>query len=184
VLWAVYANASVRVPARIWMAVLVCLAVLAGAGAAVLLRRYARRSTLVLTVLAFLIVAEGWFSDVGMRAPDPITPGLIPTDALVLELPVDDVATHTRAQYRAVAGGSRTVNGYSGYQPAGYEALIAEIVEKGDGVLDRYRRRSDFYVIVPSNLDDGTRDWIATQRGTERLAAVPEWQLYRLRKLK
>lgn len=123
------------------------------------------------------------YADLGVRALDPITPGLIPDGALVLELPFDDVVAHTRAQYRAVLGGYRTVNGYSGYWPPGYDRVIAGIVGQRDGALERYRRQSDLYVIVPADLDPSTIQWIAKQRGAGRMSTGPDWQLYRLPEL-
>jgi hypothetical protein len=69
---------ALRVPARIWLAGVLCLAMLAGYGAAVLLRRYVRRPGRAAAALTLLIVVEGWFGGGTVEVPPPMPAGLIP----------------------------------------------------------------------------------------------------------
>ncbi len=59
---------SIRVPARAWLPATLCLAVVAGFGALYLASN--QRTKRVLGVLALMIIAEGWFYDGTMRAPE------------------------------------------------------------------------------------------------------------------
>ena len=98
---------------------------LAGFGAASVLRRYPRHARMVLALLALPIAAEGWFAGGAMPVPRPMREGAVPQGAVVLGLPMDLGAWNAVPQYRAVVGGYRAVNGYSGYEPAQF-VCIAE----------------------------------------------------------
>lgn len=174
---------TVRVPARIWLAAVLCLAVLVGFGVAALLRRFPARQRLIGTSMAALIVAEGWFFAPAVRAPDPMPAGLIPHDALVLDLPIGDIVSNTEAQYRAVLGGYRTINGYSGHDPPHFRFLVKDIAALRQEVLDRYRALADVHVIVRPAEARVVARWIATQAGTEPPSNEGAIQIYRLPRL-
>ena len=171
---------SIRVPARAWLPAMLCLAMLAGFGTAVLLRRYVQQRRTVLLALALLIVAEGSFGDGTMAVPRPMRRGAIPQEALVLDLPVEQGFANAIPQYRAVIGGYRTINGYSGYEPAFFNPLRHAIADQVPDALDAYRRAGDLYVIVRPGLEPPVARWITSHPGAEHLFDLDDVQLYRL----
>ena len=174
---------SIRVPARAWLPALLSLAVLAGFGAASVLRRYPRHARMVLVALTLSIVTEGWFFDGTMAAPRPVRQGAIPEGAIVLDLPMDEGFANAVPQYRAVVGGYRTVNGYSGYQPAHFYPLRRAMADLQPDALDTYRRRDDLYVIIRPGLDPLVARWVASLPGAEHLFDLDLAKVYRLPRL-
>jgi hypothetical protein len=140
---------SLRVPARYAMIAAVYLAILAGIGAAWLLRprlggRVARRLA-VAAGLAFL--AEATFAplpvnqtwgDGGLIPPPRVEPaasapavyrqlGLSASEEVVAEFPFGDPAWELRYVYYSTVHWKRLVNGYSGGFPQGYKARVARL---------------------------------------------------------
>lgn len=134
---------SIRVPARAWLPATLCLAMLAAWGAA----RLSRRGRHVIAALALAIVAEGWFADHVVPVPPPMVAGVIPSGAVVLDLPMDEGWWNVTPQYRAVLGGYRTINGYSGYEPPHFLPLRRQIAALQVDALNPYRALGDVYVI-------------------------------------
>lgn len=169
---------SIRVPARAWLPATLCLAVVAGFGALYLAGN--ERTKRVLGVLALIIVAEGWFYDGTMRAPEPVLSGLIPAGAVVLDLPIGEESANTGAQYLAVLGRYRVVNGYSGYTPAHVSGLRDALANHRSAAFDGFRLLADLYVIVRPEVDKPFLDWLETLAGIERMQGASGWKLYRL----
>ena len=122
---------GLRVPSLIFMLMALMLAVLAGLGAASLMawRRAAGQRLTVADMV--LVLAEGW-----SVAPTAVLParGAVydaiaasPDGTVVAEFPFGD--PETEIGYTFFAGGHRKpiVNGYSGYFPAHYVALVARL---------------------------------------------------------
>ena len=172
---------SIRVPARAWLLATLGLAVCAGFGAAWFAARPLLRPVLV--PLAAMIVAEAWF--VGPLVPAPVPVQLyLPGGAIVLDLPITaaDIGG-ADAQYRAVMGNYRVVNGYSGYSPPDYVPLVTAINEHRPSVFAPFRQRADLYVIVrtPGNdVEPSVIPWLETQPGVERVLVLEDWKVYRL----
>jgi hypothetical protein len=174
---------SIRVPARAWLPAVLSLAMLAGCGAASVLRRYPRHARMVLVGLALLIVTEGWFFDGTMAAPRPMRQGAIPEGAIVLDLPMDEGFANAVPQYRAVVGRYRAINGYSGYQPAHFYPLRRAIADLRPDALDEYRRLGDLYVIVRPGLEPLVARWVVSLPGAEHLFDLDAAKVYRLPQL-
>jgi hypothetical protein len=173
---------TIRVPARAWLPAVLCLAMLAGFGAAWLFQRFAHRRRALVTALAVLIVCEGWFGDRTQAVPRPMRAGAIPAGALVLDLPVEEGLANAIPQYRAVMGGYRTVNGFSGYEPPHFNPLRHAIADVVPHALDAYRRLADLYVVLHPGLDAIGR-WIATTPGADHLFDLGDASVYRLPRL-
>ncbi|MGH9254175.1 MAG: hypothetical protein ACRD3C_06350 [Vicinamibacterales bacterium] len=171
---------SIRVPARAWFPGILCLAVLAAFGTAVLLQRYARHARTVLVAIAVAVVAEGWFSDQIVEAPQLMRRGVIPKGAVVLDLPAEEAFRNAVPQYRAVMGGYRTINGYSGYLPPHFTPLRRAIADIVPGALDPYRHHGALYVIIRPGLSTVIARWIASHPGAEHLFDVNDARVYRL----
>ncbi|OFW04305.1 MAG: hypothetical protein A3I61_10030 [Acidobacteria bacterium RIFCSPLOWO2_02_FULL_68_18] len=171
---------SMRVPARAWFPAVLCLALLAGFGASVLLGRYPRAWCAIVAVLSIATVVEGAFFDGTMAVPPPLRRGAIPPGATVLDLPWDEGYQNAVPQYRAVLGGYRSVNGYSGYLPAHVYPQRRAIADLVPTAFDSYRRRGDLYVIVRPELELLVARWIATQPGAEHLFDLDAARVYLL----
>jgi hypothetical protein len=175
---------NLRVPARIWLPALVCLSMLAGGGLAVLVQRHPRRRRWIVAGATLCFLAEAWFVDVSERAPTPLREGLVPQGAFVLDLPLDNVVWNARAQYRAVMGRYRSVNGYSGYDPNRFDAFAQDVIARRDRAIDGLRRRETLYVLVATEQDPSLAPWIAGQPGAERLGRSGEFEVIRLPELR
>jgi hypothetical protein len=170
--------AVVRVSARAWVVSVTCLAVLASFGTAALLAR-TRRHAPALALIAGLIVAEAWFNDGAVAVPEPMRPGIIPSGAVVLEVPFDDPFVNAAAQYRGVIGGYRTVNGHSGYYPLQFLELIEAFKQHRYAAIDDFRGSGGIYVVVRAHADPLLDAWLVSQ-GAAEVSTLPGGIVYRL----
>ena len=175
---------SIRVPARAWLPAVLCLSVLAAVGAAYLASRVTRsRVTLLLFAIALGIISEGWFSDRHVPAPEVMPQGVIPAGAMVLDLPIEQGFWNATPQYRAVRGGYRSINGYSGYQPEHFQPTRRAIADLRPDALNRFRMLADLYVIVrPDTLAEVAR-WVAEHPGAERIHVDRDAEVFKLPRL-
>lgn len=142
---------GVRAPARFWIMATLCLAIVAGCAASQLLARRRSGAAVLLTALCSLgLLSDGW-------STIPVAPGpkAFPDEAMlrghtVMALPIGDLQDFG-PQYRAVVGGFRSVNGYSGYEPKYYDGVRQGIRFEVDDLFDMYRAAGDLFVVV--NLD-------------------------------
>lgn len=141
---------GLRVPARFWLMSVLCLSVVAGLFVAKRLASWSQRGTaLAVAVLGLLIVLDGWPGRIGVESPPaPVpNPGAL-RGGVALELPMG-TSTDVAAQYHAVVGGWRSVNGYSGYSPAPYWALTSASEQLDDSFFRQLTAEEDVHVIVP-----------------------------------
>jgi hypothetical protein len=138
---------GLRVPARMGMLVALCLAVLAGLGAAQLVRA-SKRWRAAVWVACVLFLVEGtsapilvnipYDSEGLARTPDVIETGLrippvyrylrsLSADAVIIELPFGASAYEVRYIYYSTAHWHRIVNGYSGGFPRWYDTLTRDL---------------------------------------------------------
>ena len=174
---------SVRVPARTWLPAVLCLAVLAGCGVAKMLERYVRHRRILVAGLIMAIVFEGSIHDQTYLVPRPMRAGAIPPGAVVLDLPMEEGYWNAVPQYRAVLGGYRTINGYSGYEPPFFTPLRHALADLVPGALDSYRRSSDLYVIIRPGQNASVTKWLTMQSGVEHLFDLDRARIYRMARL-
>ncbi len=124
---------SVRVPARFAILVVLTLALLAGIGAARLLSWFASTTarTVAAACLTALIIVDAWpHSDaLPVWRSTPTVYAALPTDGSVLfEFPVhspaDRFSENLPYMYFSMSHWRPMVNGYSGFIPASYDALL------------------------------------------------------------
>jgi len=168
---------SIRVPARAWLVAALCLAVCAGFGAAWLANGARRRW--LLAPLAVLIVAEGWFTAQTFEVPAPL-PVYIPPDAMVLDLPLAEGYENADAQYLAVIGNYRVVNGYSGYAPAFFFPLRKALGDHRSEGFIPFRERADLYVVSRPGMQPSFIAWLDSLPSAERIVDFGSWKMYRL----
>jgi hypothetical protein len=142
---------GLRAPARFWLMATLCLAIVAGLAASRLLARRRPRAALALTAL----LAVGLLSDGWSTIPAAPAPAAFPDEAAlrghtVLALPVGNFQDFG-PQYRAVLGGWRSVNGYSGHEPKFYEAIRQGARFELDSLFEPFRARGDLFVVVSTD---------------------------------
>jgi hypothetical protein len=124
---------SVRVPARFGILVGLTIAALAGAGAGRLLARIpgARARLAALAILTLALMVDGWprYDRLPMwRFPPGIYASIPKTDAVLFEFPIhaqpDRFAENLPYMYFSIWHWTPMVNGYSGFNPRSYTALV------------------------------------------------------------
>jgi hypothetical protein len=191
---------GLRVPARMAMVVGFGLAVLAGFGAARLLRIAGggrQRSALVALALTALVAVEYYSVPLLARVPSRPSPiyDALPLNKtnVLFELPLvrPDIAIEPLYMYFSTFHWSTLVNGYSGFSPPSYERLHNSLEHFPDTTaLAELRRRGVTHIVIHGALYNRRHEYdamIASLDGSpelERVAAV-EWQrhptiLYRL----
>jgi hypothetical protein len=163
---------ALRVPARFWLVTSLCLAVSVGMAVARLLEGRGHRARAAATaMLALLVLTDGWVGQFRTEgAPQPIHRPT--TDGVALSLPIGIPADDIAAQWRAVLGGWKTLNGYSGWRPAHYIPLTRALVERDDETLTALRRMTPLYVDVSADNGDGWRGWLTTRADRPSLVTV------------
>ena len=86
-------------------------------------------------------------------------------------------------QYRAVRGGYRSINGYSGYEPPHFLPLRQAIRDHNPTAFDAYLRTADLYVILRPGETPLVARWIRERPGIEHLYDVGDAAIYRLPRL-
>ena len=154
---------GLRVPARFWLMTVICLSVAAGVFVAECLARRSRVvSAVLVTLLGGAVLADGWPNRIGVQAaPPPVPDATKLVGQTVMELPVaqySDIA----AQWRAIVGGWKSVNGFSGFGPSYYATLSSAVAFGEDALFQPFQQNAELHVIVP--------------KGAPRLQALVERQ--------
>ncbi|HEV8394527.1 MAG TPA: discoidin domain-containing protein [Vicinamibacterales bacterium] len=139
---------GMRAPARFWLMSTLCLSIVAGLAASGLLaRRRTGAGALMTALLAMGLLSDGWSTIPAAPAPTAFPDEHALRGQTVLALPIG-IFQDFGPQYRAIVGGWRSVNGYSGYEPKHYEALRQGSRFEVDGLFAPFRARGDLFVVV------------------------------------
>jgi hypothetical protein len=165
------------------MITLLCLAVVAAilfARAASVRRRVWQ--TAIGTTAAIGLVIDGWTAIPAVPGPDRLP--MLDTyvrDSRVLELPLNDGLSDAGAQYRAVAGGWKTFNGYSGFIPPHYQVLEEALDARADRIFTQLRGYGALTVVVhePGDSPGGWAPFVQRQADAERLLATDRITVFR-----
>lgn len=172
---------SLRVPARFWLMTTICLSVVVGLVVAELIRGRSRRlATIAVALVGLAVLSDGWVG--GIRAaelPPPVPGAERLAGATVLEAPVDPTFRDIQSVFRAVKGGWKAVNGYSGWGPSYYNALAGAGRAESDHMLTPFQQLGELYVLVAQDAPR-LRTLIEQQPGVTRLASNSTQTLYRL----
>ena len=88
-------------------------------------------------VVGIGVLSDGWVDRIRAVRLPPAVPGAASmAGATVLEAPPGSVFRDIQAVFRAVNGGWRTVNGYSGWSPTYYHTLVGAARDEVDGDAD------------------------------------------------
>jgi hypothetical protein len=164
---------SLRVPARFWLIAAMCLAVVAGLFVAGLLAGRSRRvRAMALLVLGLGIGADGWTTIDSAPAPPPAPDPRALRGQVVMEWPMSEFPD-IAAQWRAVTGGWWSINGYSGWRPGSYWAVVNANRLNDPAALVYFRRAGDVHVIVDRQAPQQI-ELVSGQAGAVR-TAENEW---------
>src|SRR5204862_6356709 len=168
---------GMRVPARLWMLSVLCLAVLGAFAIARIDSRRARRIAAALATAGLLL--DGW-----PRAfPVVAAPGERVTTTAArarLGLPLRDNETET--MYGAIAQARPVFNGYSGYA-APQHAALRDLLEHHDGrILARLAATEPVEVVVESagDTDGSWSAFVRARPGAHVRDSGPDWPTYEL----
>ena len=148
---------GLRVPARMAMVIGLGLAVLAGFGAARILRVLSRRGAarvgfLLIASLVFLEYRSSLTLKRIPERPPPIYDALPHgPETVLLQLPLlqPDIALEPTYMYFSTFYWHKLVNGYSGFKPPSYHELVEKMSDFPDGVsMAELRRRGTTHVVV------------------------------------
>src|SRR6185436_8653973 len=112
-----------------------------------LARRRHGAAVLLTALLAIGLLSDGWSTIPAAPAPAAFPDEAALRGQTVLALPIGNFQDFG-PQYRAIVGGWRSVNGYSGYEPKHYEAVRQGARFEVDGVFAPFRARGDLFVVV------------------------------------
>ena len=176
---------SLRVPARLWMTVTLCLAVIGAAVFARLTEKLGRMRLAAAAVVAVGVLADTWMSAMPLAAtPKPfrvLACGGAGTGPIV-ELPLGHTYPDVAAMYRQMSHGRPLVNGYSGYFPPHYAALRFGLMLRDHDMLTQLAARGVTDVIVDREPDpDGRWDkYVASHPRATLVCSEGKQSLYRI----
>jgi hypothetical protein len=172
---------ALRVPARFWLMTTICLSALAGLVVSEFMRGRTRRTVAIgVVIVGLAVLSDGWIDRIRAAELPPGVPGADRlAGATVLEAPPDLVFRDIQSVFRAVNGGWRTVNGYSGWGPSYYSALIGAARAESDGMLTPFQRLGELFVVVAQDAPR-LRALVEQQPGATRVAGDNALIVYRL----
>lgn len=175
---------SLRVPARMWAIVMLCVAVLAGFGMRALMQRLGGKRALPALAALSLVAALEFLPTLPIdRYIDRGPPELAPAysylaensseETVVAEVPFaspQDAFRETPRMYRSTHGWWNLVNGYASYFPEGYDETRDALNDlPAPESLAKLRQLDVDYVIVhPGEYEEDGLDGEAVLRAAER----------------
>jgi hypothetical protein len=137
---------GLRVPTRIYMLAILCLAVAAGIALSHLWPRTRLRFAVAAVALAGL-AADGTIAGMPLGFP-PGDLALEARNARVLVLPYEDGRQSVFAMYRSMSHRLPVVNGYAGYIPPAADVIEWGLRRRDPSILTELRRGHPLYVVV------------------------------------
>jgi len=123
-----------------------------------------------------------WFVGPAMEVPSAL-PLYIPPGAQVLDLPISAGYGNADAQYLAVLGNYRVVNGYSGYAPPHFGQLRNALADHRPEAFVPFRQRADLYIVARPGVEPQFVAWLESLHDPKRVIDFGSWKLYRLPRL-
>ena len=176
---------SLRVPARFWMTVTLCLAVIGAMVFARLTERLGRLALAATAVVTFGILADTWMAAMPLAVPPKAFPALAcggGSRGPIVELPLGDTYGDVAAMYRQMSHARPVVNGYSGYFPPHYAALRFGLTLRDQDVLTQLAAHGVTDVIVNRETDAGGKwdAYVASHPRAVLVCAEGKQSLYRV----
>ena len=176
---------SLRVPARFWMMVTLCLAVIGAMVFAKLTEKLGRARIAAAAVVAAGVLADTWMTAMPIAAtPKPFDVMSCAPDARgpLVEFPLGPIYHDVAAMYRQITHHRPLINGYSGYFPPPYTALQRGLSLRDPDILTQLAARGATTAIVDRNEDEGGK-WDAYLRSNPavtHVCSIGQQSLYRM----
>lgn len=174
---------NLRVPARMWAVVMLCIAMLAAFGLRALMERLrGKRAVLTLAAISLLTALEflptlplDRFIDRGPPRLEPAYEYLSENtgpETIVAEVPFanpEDPFRETPRMYRSTFGWWRLVNGYAGYFPEGYTQTAETLnsLPSRKSITKLRRLGADYVIVHPELYEMDGKDSDAILRALE-----------------
>lgn len=144
---------SLRVPARLWMVVVVCLSVAGGIAWSWLTARSRRLNYVILPAIGLGLLADGYPRVPVVPAPAGACARGVRTGDAFLQLPLDMGLGDNAAMYRALLLGIPTFNGASGYVAPHYHSLKYGLDARDHGSLSDLAALRPIVVLIDRTLE-------------------------------
>lgn len=176
---------SLRVPARFWMTVTLCLAVIGGMVFARLTEKLGRMRLAAAAIVAFGVLADTWMAAMPLAAaPKPFAALGCAGAATgpIAELPLGHTYLDVAAMYRQMSHRRPLVNGYSGYFPPHYAALRFGLMLRDQDVLTQLAARgvTDFIVDREPDPDGRWDQYVASHPQAALVCTEGKQSLFRV----
>jgi hypothetical protein len=152
-------TAAVRVPARLWMIVVLAFGVLVAYGLTKLRRRSMGAARWAAAAVSAALLIEAWPGRLPLQVPPTRFPEVehrTATDALpLLELPLEPHLENQAAMYRSIYHERPLMNGASGYYPASFGYLWVGMRIGDVASLIPFAERTSFDVLIRKSPDSG-----------------------------
>jgi hypothetical protein len=150
--------ASIRVPARLGLPVVLTLGITAALAFNRL--RFTSMTRRVLAVVFLIgVAADGWIKPVALPTlPDTWAPSHADGFNAVLELPLGELPDDIAAMYRVMTHGHPIMNGSSGFEPTHYFTLRTALAEHDGGIFDGFPPGQRLLIVVDKQKDPD-RGW-------------------------
>ena len=164
---------SLRVPARFWLMSTLCLSVIAGLVVAEFTRGRSRQAMVIAVIVVGIgVLSDGWVDRIpAVSLPPPVPGAATMAGATVLEVPPGAVFRDIQAVFRAVNGGWKTVNGYSGWIRPTTTRSVGAGRDEAETMLTPFQQFGDLHVLVGDDaprLRDADRAAAGRCAGGER----------------
>lgn len=178
---------SLRVPARFWMMVTLCLGVVGGIVFARLTEKLGRMRLAAAVMLSLAVLSDTWMSAMPLAETPKPFPVLSCSEEIsgpIAEFPLGQTYPDAAAMYRQMSHGRPLMNGYSGYFPPHYKALQRGLSLRDSDVLTQLAAFGVATAIVDREADS-EGSWDAYLKGhpsVSHVCTMGRQTLYRMTK--
>ena len=176
---------ALRVPARFWMMVTLCLAVVGAVIFARLTGKLGRMRLAAAAIVAIGVLADTWMTAMPLAAiPKPFEVMSCATEASgpMVEFPLGPIYSDVAAMYRQMTHRRPLINGYSGYFPPHYTALQRGLSLRDPDILTQLARLGVTTAVVDRNEDSGGKwdEYVRSSPAATHVCTMGQQSLYRL----
>jgi F5/8 type C domain len=176
---------SLRVPARFWMTVTLCLAVVGAMVFARLTERIGRTRLLAAAVVACGVLADTWMTAMPLAAtPAPFEVLSCAPEASgpMVEFPLGPIYSDVAAMYRQMTHRRPLINGYSGYFPPHYTALQRGLSLRDPDIITQLAAVGVTTAVIDRNEDAGGKwdEYLRSHAAVTHVCSIGQQSLYRM----
>jgi hypothetical protein len=176
---------SLRVPARFWMTVTLCLAVIGAMVFARLTERLGRIRLAAAAVVVLGVLADTWLKAMPLaETPKPFQVLSCATDASgpLVEFPLGPIYHDVAAMYRQLWHHRPLINGYSGYFPPHYSALQRGLALRDPDILTQLATVGVTTAVVDRDEDSEGKwdEYLRSHSTATHVCTIGQQSLYRL----